>query len=99
MDSVRYAADGSISGFRILGFATGEYANTCRSCGKQFIGDKRAVQCLECVIKLVEEKFTPTNSDYAAALKDIYECRNESDKLLILIPMYYKRLNASTHST
>jgi Zn finger protein HypA/HybF involved in hydrogenase expression len=43
-----------VGNFRLYGFATGSYHNECSSCGKQFIGDKHSVQCLECAIKHAE---------------------------------------------
>ena len=57
---VTYAIN-CVFNFQILGFATGVYNCTCSICGIKFIGGDRAVQCLECAIKLVEEKFTSTN--------------------------------------
>ncbi len=30
------------------GWATGDYYNSCCTCGKDFLGDKRAVQCASC---------------------------------------------------
>ena len=47
--------------FRLLLFATGSYNCTCSICKSEFLGDKRAQQCLGCAIKLVEEKLTSTN--------------------------------------
>ena len=47
--------------FKLLGFATGAYFCKCSDCGKQFVGDKLSFQCLECAIKIVEEKLTSTN--------------------------------------
>ena len=29
-------------------WASGNYTNTCRTCDKQFLGDKRALQCGPC---------------------------------------------------
>ena len=36
------------SGFVIGGFAPGNYMNQCAECNKEFVGDKRAQQCLPC---------------------------------------------------
>ena len=47
--------------FRLLGFATGAYLCSCRLCGKQFVGDKRALSCLDCAISAAEAKFTSAN--------------------------------------
>jgi hypothetical protein len=60
MAQIIYRED-MVGNFRLLGFATGAYMCTCRHCGVGFIGDKRAYQCLDCAIKMVEEKFTSTN--------------------------------------
>ena len=35
---------------QIIGYAPGNYWSNCGKCGKQFIGDKRAVRCEECSI-------------------------------------------------
>jgi hypothetical protein len=48
--------------FRLFNFATGSYTCRCCICGSNFLGDKRAVQCLACAIKAAEEKFTSTNT-------------------------------------
>jgi hypothetical protein len=45
----------SASNFRLLNFATGSYNCICLICHKEFIGDKRACQCLSCALKQVEE--------------------------------------------
>ena len=51
----------SVSNFRLLSFATGSYMGKCRTCGKEFIGDKLARTCLACAIEAAEAKFTSTN--------------------------------------
>lgn len=33
----------------IGGYAPGDYMCRCLICGKEFIGDKRAYECIECV--------------------------------------------------
>jgi len=53
---IEYDIEGRVRGFYLLGFGTGTYTCKCVDCGKPFIGDKRAIQCLECVIKIVEKK-------------------------------------------
>ena len=72
---VTYAINAAFN-FKILGFATGSYNCTCSDCKEQFIGDKRAFQCLECAIEQVESKFSTENTEipkrppgYDAALK------------------------------
>lgn len=39
--------------YPIGGFAPGNYGNTCTTCKKEFIGDKRAVQCEPCAEKMM----------------------------------------------
>ncbi len=60
MAQIEYGLD-SVSNFRLLNFATGSYTCKCIVCGKEFMGDKRAVQCLDCACKMVEEKLISTN--------------------------------------
>jgi len=43
-----------VGNFRLLNFATGAYMCKCLVCGKEFTGDKRAIQCLGCAIKAAE---------------------------------------------
>lgn len=45
--------------YPIGGYAPGNYQCTCTvvTCRKSFIGDKRAIQCEECAIALVNEKW------------------------------------------
>ena len=61
---------GSVSNFRLFGFATwgGDYTCKCAECGMDFIGDKRSYQCLGCAIQ--HTKKTSHNSDYT-------KCSNE----------------------
>ena len=44
-----------VNNFRLGCFATGPYACICWICGKEFLGDKRAVECLACSIKGIED--------------------------------------------
>jgi hypothetical protein len=44
----------SASNFKLFGFATGSYKCVCKKCAKEFMGDKRAIICLECAIEEVE---------------------------------------------
>jgi len=48
--------------FRLFGFATGSYVNNCIECSKEFIGDKRAIICLECAIKKANELYKKVES-------------------------------------
>jgi hypothetical protein len=41
------------SKYPIGGFATGNYMCNCTTCKKQFMGDKRAVQCEPCAIEMI----------------------------------------------
>lgn len=51
-----------VHNFRLLGFATGSYINTCIKCSKEFTGDKRATICLECAIKKANELYKQVES-------------------------------------
>jgi len=42
--------------YPIGGYAPGNYMCNCTTCKTQFIGDKRAVQCEPCAVKMVEEQ-------------------------------------------
>lgn len=44
--------------YPIGGYAPGNYQCKCVTCGKNFIGDKRAVECLLCAIETITEKPT-----------------------------------------
>jgi len=55
---------GSVSNFRLFGFATGNYTCKCVECGIDFIGDKRSSQCLGCAIQYAQK--TPHNNEYTA---------------------------------
>jgi Zn-finger protein len=46
----------SKSKYPIGGYAPGNYISTCTTCKTEFIGDKRAVQCEPCAIKMTEEQ-------------------------------------------
>jgi hypothetical protein len=41
--------------YPIGGYAPGSYTCKCSTCGKQFTGDKRAVQCEPCAIEMMKE--------------------------------------------
>jgi hypothetical protein len=51
MRPIKYNIDGTVTNFRLFGFATGSYLCQCSICKKQFMGDKRSYQCLECAIE------------------------------------------------
>jgi hypothetical protein len=84
---ITYSPD-SVSHFRIGGFATGRYNCKCTDCGKEFIGDKHALQCLACVIKIAEANATELAAARATISKD--------DKFRKFI---FKRLVSCLHST
>jgi len=65
----------TVGNFRLLNFATGGYSCKCCVCGKGFIGDKRAVMCLACALKAVEESCHSTQQLQAKirAISDIIE--------------------------
>jgi hypothetical protein len=44
--------------YPIGGYAPGLYSCVCVSCEKEFMGDKRAVQCEPCAIEMVNTKIT-----------------------------------------
>lgn len=56
--------ENSVGNFRLLGFATGVYVCKCFYCGATFAGDKRAISCLACAIKSVEERFSTCRWEY-----------------------------------
>lgn len=41
----------------LAGYAPGNYSSKCVECGNVFVGDKRAVQCLECAVRLSQMAF------------------------------------------
>jgi hypothetical protein len=50
--------------YPIGGYAPGSYTCTCVTCKKQFIGDKRAVQCEPCATEMVNTKIVENNGGY-----------------------------------
>jgi hypothetical protein len=58
-----------IGKFRLFGFATGSYFCTCKVCKKEFMGDKRAIQCLSCAIVHAEQIQSIINGSAALVLK------------------------------
>ena len=59
MNKIQYKLD-FVGNFRLGNFATGSYNCICVHCKKPFIGDKRAVQCLECAITYINNILTKT---------------------------------------
>lgn len=53
--------------YPIGGYAPGNYMCNCSTCEKQFIGDKRAVQCEPCAIEMTKKE---TFEEYLQNLKD-----------------------------
>jgi len=45
---IKYGLD-NVKNFKVGGYATGSYSNHCCQCEKEFMGDKRAITCIECV--------------------------------------------------
>jgi len=43
------------------GWAIGPYLNTCRQCGSDFLGDKRAWHCADCAYEPEREPLTDVN--------------------------------------
>lgn len=52
---------------RVGGWAPGAYFGKCRKCDREFIGDKRAHECLPCATKRLDE----TVATFAKALRTI----------------------------
>jgi len=50
--------------YPIGGYAPGNYTCNCVTCKKQFIGDKRAVQCEPCATEMVNTKIVENNGGY-----------------------------------
>ena len=50
---IKYGMNSAIN-FRLNNFATGNYNCKCKKCGEEFIGDKRAVWCLQCDLDNIE---------------------------------------------
>lgn len=44
----------------LLGYAPGDYSCRCSRCEKEFTGDKRAVQCLECAVTITHQALQVT---------------------------------------
>lgn len=45
----------------LAGYAPGNYTCRCLDCGEQFIGDKRAINCLECAAVAVKSRAPSPN--------------------------------------
>jgi len=67
---MKYDLNG-VSDFKLFGFVTGNYNCKCLKCRKDFIGDKRAVQCLECAINQAESKENDVYENPELKIQDI----------------------------
>lgn len=47
---------------RSKGYADGGYENNCIDCNESFLGDKRAIRCYECAMKLIKPPKPMTNT-------------------------------------
>ena len=74
----------SVSNFRLYGFATGAYNCACLTCGSFFLGDKRAIQCLECAIKVAESDKLEKIKFIACIKKYVEEWKNSIPKIQFL---------------
>lgn len=52
------------------GYAPGNYTCRCLDCGEQFIGDKRAITCLDCAVTAAKSQIAElrTERDHAIAM-------------------------------
>lgn len=76
---------------QIVGYAPGNYWCRCRSCGKSFTGDKRAVRCEECSIFYPHWIVTDTRfPDEAEAIKS-------RDGLLLRVNRFPQRVVVNEH--
>lgn len=55
VDEIKYGMD-TAGNFKLFGYATGNYEGICVNCEETFFGDKRAVQCLKCAIKIAHKR-------------------------------------------
>lgn len=82
--------------YPIGGYAPGYYGCTCVTCKTEFMGDKRAVQCEPCAIKMVNTKIKVNDKggveikQQETTLEDASEnyVNNEPDSTLKLISKY-----------
>lgn len=87
MSGIRDAEHWTDLSFRIGGFATGNYMTKCLTCGKSFIGDKRALSCLPCAITVVEGAASPrqvvglTRAALAQLVDDLGRWRTHAEAL------------------
>lgn len=64
----------TIINYPIGGYAPGNYTCNCVTCKKQFIGDKRAVQCKDCATKVEEYIIGKPLDDYTKDKHTQEEC-------------------------
>lgn len=53
--------------YPIIGYAPGSYYCRCATCGDQFTGDKKAVQCQPCAINMLQESHEKIKDSLEAA--------------------------------
>lgn len=82
--------------YPIGGFAPGFYNCNCVSCKKQFVGDKRAVQCELCAIELIsisaEKKIEETEQrgEMFKQYMEKYNGQNIYNKIALAIEFGYQ---------
>jgi len=75
---------GRLSVYPMVGYAPGNYSCQCATCGTQFIGDKRAVQCNKCGYESSVLRYKSENATLKAEVerlkgeKDAWESEAES---------------------
>ena len=69
----------------LCGFAPGGYIHArCSDCNKDFMGDKRATQCLECAIKTAQRNVSKLDEDLkgmSLAMREMSE-RPDSERIV-----------------
>lgn len=58
---------------RVGGWAPGNYLGKCRSCEREFTGDKRAVECLPCATASLKTRVAAIQSAVRTASRPILE--------------------------
>lgn len=79
--------------YPIGGYAPGFYSCTCVNCKTKFQGDKRAVQCEPCAIKMIKEEIKPStmkktlqeesdnHANYNLQMKAEWYVKNQIDQM------------------
>lgn len=65
----------------LAGYAPGNYTRKCIDCDKQFDGDKRAIQCLECAAISVKSR-APSPSPAPGVVRNALAAKAEASGLL-----------------